>query len=45
MKIWYKYNNNIVFILAKNDFQILIILADMAFLRSKYNNFDNGQIS
>ena len=30
--------------LHRNDFQILIILADMAFWMSNYGDFDNGQI-
>ena len=38
METWYKYNSNIVY---KNDFQILIILADMAFLMSKHHNFEH----
>ena len=44
MKIWYKYDNKIVFILHKNNFKIMIILADMVSLMSNYDIFYNGQI-
>ena len=44
MKIWCKDNNIVVFFLHKNDFQIMILLADMALEMSKFDDFDYGQI-
>ena len=43
IKIWYKYSNNVF--LYENDFQTLILLADMVFWMSDFDDFDNDQIS
>ena len=45
MKIWFMYTNNIIFLSAKDLFPILIFMADMDFLKSKYDDFDNNLIS
>ena len=45
MTIWHKYNFNVVFLFAWNNFQIMIFLADMAFWMSNFDDFNNPQIS
>ena len=45
MKTWHMNNTNMVFVFAKKIFPFMIYVADMAILKSNFDNFDYDQIS